>query len=210
MSGSRRRAPASRILLRWGVRDRHGAIPGGSVAKAGGYVSSSASVPVPWVKVAPGRYIRGESPDPAPDRPAEPSAGDATNPPLPKSGGPPRRCLRNRPASRRREIRPAIRAARRESRMERRPRPISGSMERDRHPGEGRRSKRCPTLRVVHLPDRSHVLILRVLPRSRRRDGKNDGDRKAPKIVPRLTNTRAMPERRNVLASASSPLSRRY
>src|SRR3954463_11309381 len=35
-NGSRRRAPASRILLRRGVQDRHGAMAGGSVGEGGG------------------------------------------------------------------------------------------------------------------------------------------------------------------------------
>jgi hypothetical protein len=47
------------------------------------------SVPVPWVRVGPGRYIRGEAPDPAPERPAEAPAGDATEPSTPEVGRPP-------------------------------------------------------------------------------------------------------------------------
>ncbi len=46
----------------------------------------AASAPVPWVQVGPGRYIRGESPDPTPDPPAEPSAVDVTVPNAPHVG----------------------------------------------------------------------------------------------------------------------------
>jgi len=46
----------------------------------------AASASVPWVKVGPGRYIRGESPDPAPERPSEPPAVDATEPATPEVG----------------------------------------------------------------------------------------------------------------------------
>jgi hypothetical protein len=49
----------------------------------------AASAPVPWIRVGPGRYIRGESPDPTPDRPAEPSAGDGDQPATPEVGRPP-------------------------------------------------------------------------------------------------------------------------
>ena len=49
----------------------------------------AASAPVPWVRVGPGRYIRGESPDPTPDRPAEPSVVDVTQPATPEVGRPP-------------------------------------------------------------------------------------------------------------------------
>ena len=43
-------------------------------------VSPAMPVPIPWVQVGPGRYVRGEAPDPAPDRPAEPPVVDMTEP----------------------------------------------------------------------------------------------------------------------------------
>ena len=43
-------------------------------------------VPVPWVKVAPGRYVRGEAHDPAPDRPTEPPEVGVTEPATPEVG----------------------------------------------------------------------------------------------------------------------------
>ena len=53
----------------------------------------AASVPVPWVRVGPGRYIRGEAPDPAPDRPTEPPEVDVTEPATPEIGRPPEAVL---------------------------------------------------------------------------------------------------------------------
>ena len=83
----------------------------GPWAKAGGSVSSSRVGPRP---VGPGRTRQvhpGRSPPiRLPIDPPNLRRGTRPNPPLPKSGGPPRRCPRKRPASRRREIRPAIRA----------------------------------------------------------------------------------------------------
>ena len=52
-------------------------------------MSPAAPVPVPWVQVGPGRYVRGEAPDPAPDRPAEPPVGDVTEAATPEVGQPP-------------------------------------------------------------------------------------------------------------------------
>ncbi len=52
-------------------------------------MSPAAPVPVPWVQVGPGRYVRGEAPDPAPDRPAGFSVVDMTEPATAEVGQPP-------------------------------------------------------------------------------------------------------------------------
>ena len=52
-------------------------------------MSPAVPVPVPWVQVGPGRYVRGEAPDPAPDRPAEPPVEDMTEPATTEVGQPP-------------------------------------------------------------------------------------------------------------------------
>lgn len=41
-------------------------------------MSPAVPVPVPWVQVGPGRYVRGEAPDPVADRTAEPQVRDVT------------------------------------------------------------------------------------------------------------------------------------
>ena len=41
-------------------------------------MSPTVPAPVPWVQVGPGRYVRGEAPDPVPDRSAEPQVGEGT------------------------------------------------------------------------------------------------------------------------------------
>jgi hypothetical protein len=45
-------------------------------------------VPVPWVQVGPGRYVRGEVPDPAHHHPAEPSLGDVIEAATPEAEKP--------------------------------------------------------------------------------------------------------------------------
>ena len=60
-------------------------------------MSPAAPVPVPWVQVGPGRYVRGEAPDPVPDRTDEPPAGDATEATNPEVGQPPEAVPEDRP-----------------------------------------------------------------------------------------------------------------
>ena len=104
----------------WRIRDRHEAIASGSGARSARIRSLPPSpVPVPWVQVGPGRYVRGEPPS-GPRRTAEPPVGGGTEAATPEVGQP----LETVPEAgsrvpEARGTRPAMRTARWESRRER-------------------------------------------------------------------------------------------